>query len=144
MKTLFVMCGLPGSGKSTFVAAMSSIPCICLDNLREEFYGDASIQGSGAYIFNTGIERIKSAFRSYDTVIYDATNIDRRARKSVMGNLPMVDRFICVWIDTPVNECLKRNEMRERHVPREVIERMNRKFEIPTEEEGFAAVWHLI
>lgn len=144
MKTLFMMCGLPGSGKSTFVAAMSSVPCICLDNLREEFYGDAATQGDGAFIFKTGMERLRALFEKEDVCIYDATNINRRTRKNVMDNLPMVDHFICIWIDTPVAKCLKQNEKRERHVPQEVIERMASKFEIPTKEEGFISIWHLV
>lgn len=144
MKTLFMMCGLPGSGKSTFAAALESVPCVCLDNLREEFYGNASIQGDGAFIFNAGIERVKSVLRNYDACIYDATNVDKRARQNVMSKLPIIDRFICVWLDTPLDECLKRNEERKRHVPQEVIKRMAAKFEIPTKEEGFISIWHLV
>lgn len=39
--------------------------------------------------------------------------------------------MVSVWLDTPVDTCLARNELRDRKVPSQVIERMARQMESP-------------
>ena len=39
--------------------------------------------------------------------------------------------MVSVWLDTPVEMCLERNQGRKRRVPVTVIERMSRQMEIP-------------
>jgi predicted kinase len=43
-------------------------------------------------------------------------------------------------MDVPLEECKRRNRLRERVVPEEAMDRMAARLELPREEEGFARV----
>jgi predicted kinase len=68
--------GTPGSGKSTFAKLLSSLgncEIISTDEIRQELYGDATIQGEWHTIEATVINRICTAFSLGKSVIYDAS-----------------------------------------------------------------------
>lgn len=44
---------------------------------------------------------------------------------------------VCVFVDTPFEVCVKRNDERERTVPKEAMDRMKRFLEPPTFAEGW-------
>jgi hypothetical protein len=71
----------------------------------------------------------------YD-VIYDATNITRKNRASILSKLRGV-RKECVICWAPIETCVKRDSERSRSVGRAVIDKMLRRFEAPYFDEGF-------
>lgn len=142
MATLYLMCGLPASGKSTIAIELATIYnaiIISSDKIREELYGDENIQGNGKEVFNLVNKRTREALEKGVNVIYDATNIKAKGRKQLikMFNVPTE----CYYMKTPLEVCRKRNAERERHVPEEVIERMYKNFEEPRIEEGFTRIY---
>lgn len=142
MTTFYMLCGLPGSGKSCWARkeAKSDDVIISSDSIREELYGDASNQNAPARIFNTMFTRTCAALRGNHTVFYDATNINAKRRINLLKSLKKLfpDIFYCcVIIATPIDICYERNSKRERVVPTYVIDRMLRQFEMPCENEGW-------
>lgn len=141
-----IMCGLPGAGKSSIItnnSFMTEALIICPDNIRRELYGDPSIQGDGRKVFAIAYKRFENGITSprYNTVIFDATNITIRARKELINIAKKYNIDIsCYWMNTPKEECIKRQSLRDRKVPVEVIERMARQFQKPTVDEGFKDV----
>ena len=139
MPKLYIMCGLPGAGKSTFTKSRPDLNVVNLDSIREELFGDEAIQRNPRRVFSIACERVNMFLRSGQDVIFDGTNVTRRRRRNLMKIFPNND-YVCVWIATELSECLRRNQIRPRHVPDEVIANYARKFVEPTLDEGFCEI----
>ena len=139
MVNLYVMVGLPGSGKSTFAAAHPEMPVVCLDTIRGELYGDENIQGNGYDVACIAFERIHRLLNEGHDVIYDACNVRPKYRKQLLEEFNFCN-VIAVYVDTPKEICYERNAARSRVVPKEVIDRMAAALVEPSVDEGFAKI----
>lgn len=141
MNILIVMCGLPGSGKSTYANYLTEsghFAWVSTDQIRKELYGDENIQGNGKEVFTTAFLLLQTHGLANQNCVFDATNISQHTRKRVIKECRnYYDLIICKYIDTPLEVCLHRNSQRERVVPKEVIIRMYKQFTMPSREEGF-------
>ena len=141
---LIVMSGLPASGKSTYSQWLEEsgvFKRVCPDLIRKELYGDENIQGDGARVFKIAHCRIRDYGCLSENVVFDATNIDRKTRINLVESMRgYFDIIICKYFSTPLYICKIRNEQRERQVPYEVLENMERRFRAPTVDEGFDIV----
>lgn len=121
----FIMCGVPGSGKSTYVREnFPEAVVICWDSIREELYGDASVQGEWGEIQRRGVEILSQNVGK--TIVVDATHCQASYRKDTSKLLRSYgyDRINLILVDKPLETCLQQNAERSRQVPEEVIERM--------------------
>ncbi|MGF1457838.1 MAG: AAA family ATPase [Leptolyngbyaceae cyanobacterium] len=154
---LWILIGLPGSGKSTWAQAMQqsspSLKYISTDRIRRELFGDEAIQGPWRQVwhqvlqeFQLGVQQASSA--GGVGAIYDATNARRRGRRQVIAAARIVGftRLLAVWLDLPLEICLQRNYQRSRQVPPEVIHGMARQLTgaPPHWQEGFDAVYRTL
>ena len=146
MPILYIMVGIPGSGKSSYAAELRERGnCVVnsSDAIREELYGSADDQSHNAEIFNTMLRRSVAALAAGLNCVYDATNLSAKRRANLISEISrrVSDvKPIAVVIATPITECLKRNMSRERHVPTEVIHSMAKRFEMPAYWEGFEEI----
>lgn len=150
---LIMMCGLPGSGKSTFAensininsGVRQSKPVIhSSDGLRKELYGDESTQGDANKIFNELHKRIKRDLADGKDVVYDATCIKKKQRIQFLkelNNIPCIP--VCICMATEYSLCLHNNTKRERQVPIEVIKRMEMNWQPPHYSEGFKQITYI-
>lgn len=145
--------GTPGSGKSTFAKLISSLgncEIISTDEIREELYGDATIQGEWQKIEATAIHRICTALREGKSIIYDATNFKRCFRidfllkiNSELAEWKLTQpNWIAWYLQTPLSTCMEWNQQRQRQVPPHIIESMYKLLQDfpPITGEGFTAV----
>lgn len=168
MPNLVFMCGIPASGKSTFAAECKKnggdrYAIVSTDEIRKANFGNAAAQydsdceeiakemGVSPYkvandfVYAIAVDEIVQSFSSgnIDVVVFDATNISIKNRKSVLekvvADVPDAKPFAIVF-NTPLEDCLRRNAERERVVPVGVIKRMYDTFEMPTKEEGFVEI----
>ena len=137
--TLYTMIGIPGSGKSTFAANHPECVVVSTDAIRKELFGDESDQRRGDLVFKIAYERLEQAVEAGQDAIFDATNLQRKYRKTLFQRFPNVEH-VAVFVNTPVSECLKRNAQRERTVPASVIRRMFYQMDKPSLEEGFSKI----
>ena len=160
MPTVFMLIGLPGSGKSTYAKKLKNkiennnhkAVIISADEIRKEVFGDEAIQKNEQYdsshVFVIADNRIKLAMLEGKNIIFDATNINRKKRKAFLTNINKshflalkntnyVYSYQAVLIATPYEKCLKNNLNRRRVVPEEVIKRMMCNFEVPMKFEGW-------
>lgn len=141
MTTLYYMVGIPASGKSTYAQILvrkEGAIWLSSDNIREELFGDESIQEDSSEVFTLMKERTIENLKNGNNVVYDATNIYSEFRKKDCEAFrPYVDRIICEFIDTGLKEALYRNAIRSRFVPEKVIARMFINLEDPTLNDGF-------
>lgn len=137
---LILLCGIPGSGKTFYAEKIkdsySYIVHLSSDAIRKELYGDESIQGNPSEVFSLMQNRaIEFLNNGYD-VIYDATNITRKDRASIIAKCPKFARIKCHIIWAPIETCIERDAVRERTVGKEVIDRMLKRFQMPYYDEG--------
>ena len=142
-KPLFIMLvGIAGSGKSTYAKTRSENEdnCIVLssDGIREELYGDESIQRNHNKVFQLMEARARAAAKNGQSVIYDATNLNARRRAHMVRIMAELGcKCECVICLSTFEVCCERQLMRERQVPIDVIMRQYTSFEVPTEMEGW-------
>ncbi|WP_138505241.1 WYL domain-containing protein [Nostoc sp. PA-18-2419] len=159
--------GVPGSGKSAFavlIAQTGNYEIISTDEIRQQLYGDETIQGEWPKIEAEALKRIYTALTKGKGVIYDATNYKRAFRidflqkvnkqvKSKKVNRKREEKddfesstFNLTWIawhlDTPLETCICWNQQRTRQVPEDIIITMHQVLKNfpPISGEGFAKV----
>lgn len=142
MNTLYIMVGLPGSGKSTWAKNKCDENSIIIssDAIRDKLYKDINNQEHNAKVFEHMRKETLDALNGTKSVYYDSTNITRKNRQSILDFIKINHiecRKVAVIVETPYEECLKRNSIRNRHVPEHVIKNMMERFELPLINEGF-------
>lgn len=141
----YIMCGLPGSGKSTWAKNKVDDGCVILskDKIREMIHGGYRYDPKTEQIVGESIKTLLAmmyvCFPS-KAVIIDETNISKKKRKEWIDLLDGAERIICVYCSSAEGN-LDRRMTDSRGVSKEtwngVIESMRKSFESPTEDEGY-------
>ena len=138
--TLILLVGIPGSGKTTYakqyVDKEPMVVHLSSDSIRKELYGDESIQGNPSEVFSLMQQRAVGALNDGMDVLYDATNVTRKDRSSIIGICPRFAKIECHIIWAPIEECIIHDANRDRTVGKEVIDRMLKRFQAPYYDEG--------
>lgn len=146
MSKIIILIGLPGSGKSTYAKWLlkknKKMKYVSSDKMREELYGDASIQGDPSKIFRLMHKLVKEYLTSGFDVIYDATNVTRKNRKSIIDEVKDIQDLgiegHVVW--APFRECISRDYARERTVGSSIVRKFLLRWESPYFDEGFTKI----
>ena len=150
MATVYMLIGISGCGKSTMARKLNvmgegKVGIVSSDDIREELYGDASVQNNPKKVFEIVHKRIKGLLDEGYDVVFDATNLTKKNSKSFFSFLDKenlrdkVDVIGCVC-NVDIETCVKRQALRARKVPKEVIERQSLQYEKPEISEGFYAI----
>ena len=136
--------GLPGSGKTTYLARLG-VNAISSDEVRRLIADDPSDQSMNARIFATIRHLVRQRIAAGRPVTYvDATHLTRWERRPYVQ---LASRYGCrlevLYFDVPVEICIRRNRRRDRIVPDTAIEKMARRLQPPTKAEGFSRVVRL-
>jgi predicted kinase len=136
-----MLVGLAGAGKSTVAEELmeerEDIILLSSDSIREELYGDESIQQDHAKVFQIMLDRTNEALKEGTHVIYDATNISRKRRQGLLQQLPKNIEKVACYISAEYKTVKQQNANRERVVPQDVIDRMYKNMQIPIYSEGW-------
>lgn len=133
--------GLPGSGKSTYLARLGANP-ISSDEVRRWLADDARDQTIQARVFATVRYLVRQRLANGRPVTYvDATHLTKWERRPYVE---LARRYKCrleaLFFDVPVETCIRRNRGRGRVVPEEAIRKMAQRLQPPAVEEGFARI----
>ena len=123
--TLYVMIGPAGSGKSTASKNMFQRAVrVCPDDIRKQLFGDEACQREPEKVFAVAYGAMEDALCENKDVVFDATSTTAYGRKKLLDR---VDGILChkvaVYMNTPLEECKRRNQQRGRVVPDSVIDR---------------------
>ena len=136
-----VLVGLPGSGKSTWLARQG-IAAISSDWIRQVLADDPTDQTIHARVFLTMRYLLRHRLAIGRPVSYvDATHLTPEERQPY---IQIAQWYGCdieaLFFDVPVEVCRERNLRRDRVVPDDAIARMAAKLTPPAIGEGFARI----
>lgn len=141
---LFMMVGIPGSGKSyesEVIAKEHDAVIHASDKIREEFSKNPNLKGDNNLVFNQLHFRIQRDLKVGKNVVYDATNINSKRRKAFLNSIKSIPcEKIAIIMATPYEQCIKNNAERESSIPERVIEKMYKNFQVPYYYEGFDVI----
>ena len=141
-----MLVGISGSGKTTYANYMKNtflepVEVVSSDSIREELYGDESIQGDANKVFRIMLARTKLYLSEGKSVIYDATNLSDRRRINLLKELKNYNcSKLCHVMIVDPRMCSENQKLRERHVSDEVIYRQVQQFRPPHISEGWDAI----
>jgi protein phosphatase len=133
MLLMRLMIGVSGSGKSTYAKKMFSGEIILSsDKLRGVLGSSESDQSVNYAVFST-LKNMAAYFLSLGkNVVIDATNVSPKSRADFIYVAKKYNaRIIAYYVKVPIEECIKRNNQRDRIVPEEAIHRQFRSLSLP-------------
>ena len=148
-----MLCGIPTSGKSTYVDKLLAMDywknsVVLSTDYFVEFYA----KKQGKTYNEVFYEYIKEASNMMDKllvyaidngkdIIWDQTNLTAGTRKKKLRRLPAEYHRGVIYFEVSLEKALERNTHREgKFIPKDILKRMWHQFEIPTTSEGFEYV----
>ena len=152
MPKLYVLVGVPGSGKSTWVANqrwdMANTAFVSTDDHVEAYA--KSVGKTYNEVFKdympTAVdlmtEDVIAARKAGKDIVWDQTSTTVSSRKRKFRMLPNYEAIAVVFPTPEIKELSRRLDSRPgKNIPYYVMERMIEGFVDPTEEEGFTEIW---
>ncbi len=138
---VILICGLPGTGKDTYIKKMyHDLDIVSLDDLRVEY--DVDPNDDQGYIYNVAKEKAKEYLRNKKTFIWNATNISELTRKKQIRLFHDYHaRVRVIFLETSWKENIKRNKARKNEVMEKVIVKLLDKLNLPEDYEAEYIEW---
>lgn len=148
MSKLYVMVGIPASGKSYIAERMEEIlpytVHISRDKVRFSMLKETDDYFSHEEaVYHNFIEQINEQLDYGYDVIADATHITEGSRRKLLNAITAhPDEIIAIVVNCPLENCLERNEKRASRakVPEDVIKDMYNRKTKPCINEGFDSI----
>jgi len=130
---VYIMVGIPGSGKSSFLKNVSKKYIVSPDDIRREINGNVSDNSNGDEVWTIAYQRMKIILATYGKAYLDATNVVKWSRVMFMAGLD--GRKIAVVFDVNVDVAIKRisvdieKGVDRSNVPEGVVRKFHKMFE---------------
>lgn len=150
-KRLFLLCGCPGCGKSTWARqrvgkyggyhiSRDEIRFALLDERGGDYF---DYENEVVRTFINKINELLDNDEQCIDIYVDATHLTRSSRNQIIRQLHLNDAYkIAVWFDIPLEVCQYRNKQRtgRARVPTETVESMYNRASRPSKRD-FDEVW---
>lgn len=149
---LTLMCGYPGSGKSTYLeelytrntAGLRPAVILCPDDFRLALTGQVFYSPAEDSVWSHVKITARVLSKGGHHVIIDATHLTKGSRVSWLRLAKEIGVPIdCYWMNVSPETARERNTSREAVVPDDVMKRMISGFVVPTTDEGFLQILKL-
>lgn len=139
--TIYMMCGLPGTGKDTWIRKyLSDIPMVSLDEIRRE--RKILPTANQGLVANIAKEQAKEYLREHQSFVWNATNLTQPMRQQLISLFEGYKaRVHIIYVETEWLTLLERNRSREASVPKSAIESMLGKLIPPEAYEATKVDW---
>ena len=152
MPKCYQLIGVPGAGKSTWIANQDwakDIPVVSTDNFVERYAKEQGKTYNEVFKDYMPIavklmaNQAKICEANNLDVIWDQTSTTRASRTRKFNTLPKYEHIAIVFKTPEKDELARRLASRPgKNIPDEVMSNMIENFEMPTEEEGFKEIWY--
>lgn len=155
MSTLYIMCGCPGSGKTTIAKQYYNKHSLTTKYVSRDDIRFSLVKEGEPYfskeidVYREYIRQIKEGLdNSYD-VIADATHLNHGSRSKLLlalGKSLKGVKIVAVVVYRPTPVAIEQNKLREgtrSFVPEDALISMAKAFEEPFDEEGFDKIIYL-
>jgi len=134
--TIYSTCGASGSGKSTFInkfAKENNLPVVCPDTIRARIGTGEGDQTKNAEVFRIATQELIQHLRNGQSVCWDATAYNEKNRGLIYKLAKQFNAEI-EWhvFNPPLDVLIKRQDLRDRKVPTDVIQRQQHFMTMPT------------
>ena len=149
MSKIIMMCGIPGSGKSTFCHKhFQDYIYISRDQIRFSLLNDSdSYFAKEDEVMKKFLEKINFCVQQGNDFVIDATHLTKSSRRKILSQLTLsplypVSDIYCIYMKTDLKLALERNNKRtgRKLVPEKVIKNMYANLEEPELDEGFEKI----
>ena len=149
LQRIYVMVGIPASGKTTWIERTLPKPVvrIRLDRIRRETYGYHPVQLESSKekkVWSRADLLLSKAIRVAHDVVVDSMALTTEWRQRILkvadGASQAPLEKVAVFLDTPVDLALSRNQNRRKHVPAEAVREMRCHVRPPSRKEGFSKI----
>ena len=149
MSKIIMMCGIPGSGKSTFCHRyLTDYAYISRDQIRFSLLNDADDYfAKEKEVMKKFLEKINMCIQWGNDFIIDATHLTKSSRRKILSQLILpplypINEVYCIYMKTDLKLALERNSKRtgRKLVPNNVIKKMYEDLEEPELDEGFEKI----
>lgn len=128
MISLYLLCGAPGSGKTTLskqLAEQNNAVIISFDELQCVRYSEL-------------IPPLLKALSNNSNIIIDSVFDQVVQRKEILNAIKNIScKKILIYMTTPLEECLNRNKNRKKQLPDFVVESFYQRMQSPALDEGW-------
>lgn len=133
---VILMVGIPGSGKNTWIEKQGpGWPIVSLDAIRRKH--KISPKANQGKVAQMAREEAKTYLRKGENFIWNATNITKSLRSSLVDLFETYRaKTRIIYLETSYTNLLERNRSRTFPVPKNVLEKMIDKLEIPELDEA--------
>ena len=150
---LYISCGVPGSGKTTFLNEFKNDNEVVIsrDDIRFSLLKDGEDYFTHEReVYAKFVDAITKNIRNGINVYADATHLNTGSRYKLLHALKnrgcKPSEINAIYFNIPMNICLERNEKRQgtkAYVPRGQVKRMFCQYDFPSKVEGFKNIWSI-
>lgn len=136
MPTLIVLCGIPGSGKTTLskqLAEQYNAKLYCFDNLPKAHHPKYANDVRTQMWLD-----IAEDLRNGHSIVCDDLHTKLKWRSGLLSaicGIPCEKKLVIM--ETPLQECIRRNANRKFRLPDNIIIRIHHSYETPIIDEGW-------
>jgi predicted kinase len=150
MSECVFLCGIPCSGKSTYVNKLKKLDywkdavVLSTDNYIEKQAQRCGLTYNQIFddVIDNATRELELEFNMAKdkgkNIIWDQTNLSIKTRRKKLAKLPSFYPRGVIYFEISLEEALERNKNREgKFIPESILKRMWHQFEIPTTDEDF-------
>jgi predicted kinase len=152
MPKVYVLVGVPGSGKSTWIKSQDwalGLTVVSTDNFVEAYAKEQGKTYSEVFVdymptaVDLMVKAVVHAREHGHDIIWDQTSTTVKSRTRKFNMLPDYEHIAVVFKTPEHTELMRRLMSRPgKDIPDHVVASMIASWEDPTEEEGFKEVWN--
>ena len=141
MTELIVMCGKPGSGKSTYAAQVKEklgYRLLSIDSFYETVFGDKHSHTHKFEVWQMLYQAVYIAAQDKVSVVLDINAPTKSMREEVYRTFrPYFDQISLCYVEADNELCRQNNLSRERKIPAEPMEKLLESFSPPKREDEY-------
>lgn len=136
MQKMILVCGMPGSGKTTFskrLAKETGLTHVDIDEIYADINGDSRDRSNKFEVWQEFFRRIHAVQQAGESVIVDTMALRAYNRREFIEWFPEFNEHHLIYIKAEFDVCLRNVQRRERVIPETLMHKFFDIIEHPSE-----------